>query len=386
MLPAFHATRPLTAQRNRLPLRAVFLSAQVTFCVVLLVAAGLFVRSAGAGRALDLGFSHDGVSEVVLSVPANEDETARAQRLQVELPELAAQAGLDAVAYAEFAPFAVGSSRVQLGESERRVNTVRASSAYFALLRMTLLAGRTFGDGTAARDEIVVNALVAESLGGIGQVIGRTLVVDSLPRTIVGVVRTARDNGDLRDEHWALYGPHQWTTPPRVLARATPAQVERFAQLIRSRDASLGATVRPYQWYIENSLSGASGAAAMAGALGLLALLLAAVGIFGVFSFWVRQRQRDIGIRLALGATRARILQMVVGATGRAIGWGLAIGVLLAMLAALVLRSSLYGLSPFDPVSFGGAIGVLVVVAFLATLMPAWRAVHVDPMESLRSD
>jgi putative ABC transport system permease protein len=386
VLPAFHATRPLTAQRNRLPLRAVFLSAQVTFCVVLLVAAGLFVRSAGAGRALDLGYSHGGVTEVMLTFPANEDEVARAQRLQVELPELASQASVREVAFSEFAPFAVGSSRVQVGETERRANTVRATPEYFTLLQLTMLAGRAFGVGNAARDEIVINALVAESFGGVGAAVGKTIVVDSAPRTIVGVVRTARDNGDLRNEQWAIYRPYQWNTAPRVLVRGSVGDAQRLAELVRARDASVGATVRPYQWYIENSLSSASGAAAMAGSLGLLALLLAAVGIFGVFSFWVRQRQRDIGIRLALGASRGRILRMVVGATGRAIGWGLALGVLLSTLVGIMLRSSLYGLSPFDPVSFGAAVGVLLVVAFLATLLPAWRAVHVDPVESLRSD
>jgi ABC-type antimicrobial peptide transport system permease subunit len=117
-----------------------------------------------------------------------------------------------------------------------------------------------------------------------------------------------------------------------------------------------------------------------------LALVLASVGIFGVFSFWVRQRQRDIGIRMALGATRTSILRMVVGAAGRAVGWGLVIGVLLSAAVAQLLRSSLYGLSPFDPRSFGAAIGILLLAAFLATVLPAWRAVHVDPMESLRSD
>jgi predicted permease len=386
LVPALHATRPLTTQRHRLPLRSVFLSAQVTFCVVLLVAAALFVRSAQAGRELELGFTHEGVHELMLSLPANEDEAARAQRLQLELPELVAAAGVPEAAFTEHPPFAVGSVLLTIDGEARHVASVTSSPDYFALMRIATLAGRPFGTGAAGANEVVVNALLAERLGGTAAILGRTLVVDSIPRTIVGVVRSARDAGDLRRATPAVYRPFAWRTSPRVLVRASAEQAHELARLMRARDGALGVSVRPYQWYIENVLSSATGAATMAGALGLLALVLASVGIFGVFSFWVRQRQRDIGIRMALGATRTSILRMVVGAAGRAVGWGLVIGVLLSAAVAQLLRSSLYGLSPFDPRSFGAAIGILLLAAFLATVLPAWRAVHVDPMESLRSD
>jgi predicted permease len=386
LVPALHATRPITTQRHRLPLRSLFLSAQVTFCVVLLVAAGLFVRSAQAGRVLEMGFTHEGVHELMLSLPANEDEAARTQRLHIKLPELVARAGVRESAFTEYAPFAVGSVLLAINGEAARFSAVSSSPEYFALMRIAMLAGRPFATGAAGTNEVVVNALLADRLGGTAQVIGRTLVVDSVPRTIVGVVQDARDVGDLRRASPAVYRPFGWRTSPRVLVRAPTEQAQELARLIRARDAGLGVSVRPYQWYIENTLSGATGAATMAGALGLLALVLASVGIFGVFSFWVRQRQRDIGIRMALGATRSSILRMVVGATGRAVGWGLVIGLVLSVAVAMLLRSSLYGLSPFDPRSFGAAIGILLLAAFLATLLPAWRAVHVDPMETLRSD
>jgi ABC-type antimicrobial peptide transport system permease subunit len=141
-----------------------------------------------------------------------------------------------------------------------------------------------------------------------------------------------------------------------------------------------------YSWYVNDALSTANGAAAMAGSLGILALLLASVGMFGVFSYWVRQRQHDIGVRMALGATPASVVRMVLRASAKAVGWGLVIGILVAVAAAQLLRSSLYGLSPLDPPAFGSAIGILLLTALIATLMPAWRAVKVDPLEALRAD
>ncbi len=117
-----------------------------------------------------------------------------------------------------------------------------------------------------------------------------------------------------------------------------------------------------------------------------LTLVLASVGMFGVFSYWVRQRQQDIGVHMALGATSSHVVRMVVRSSAKAVAWGLAIGLLAAVGAAQLLRSSLYGIGPLDLAAFGGAIAVLVVTACVATVIPAWRAVRVDPMQALRSD
>jgi putative ABC transport system permease protein len=158
------------------------------------------------------------------------------------------------------------------------------------------------------------------------------------------------------------------------------------AQALRDRDPLLGVGVRRYAWYVERVFGPQRGAATIAAALGGLALLLAVVGMFGVFSYWVEQRRRDIGIRVALGATRAEVLRMLLVATGRAVGWGLVVGVILAVVAAQTLRSSLYGLPPLDPTAFALAISVLIGSALLATLWPAWSALRVSPLEAIRSD
>jgi putative ABC transport system permease protein len=361
----------------------------VTFCMVLLVAAGLFVRSARSAQSLDLGMDIADVHEVRIDPPANEDEAARAARLAIDLPDLLRRDGVRDAAFVQGQPFAVEGAGVRApGEdSARSVPTLRVSPEYFAVMRYTIVAGRAHAADAAGAGEVMVNALFAERrLGGVTQAVGATLTMDSVPRTVVGVVQDAQDVGDVRAMQEALYRPFDWSVAPRVLVRGTPESAVALASAIRDRDPSLQVSTRTYRWYVENQLSGATGAAAMAGVLGILALVLASVGIFGVFSFWVRQRTRDIGIRMAFGATTRTVLRMVLGATGRAVGWGMVLGIAASVAVALVLRSSLYGLQPLDPVAFGAAIGVLIVSAILATVIPAWRAIHVDPMEALRSE
>jgi predicted permease len=387
LAPALQVTRPPSAQRVRLPLRSVFLSAQVIFCVVLLVSAGLFLRSANGRRDLDIGFATDDVTELTLTVPANEDEAARGARLSGDLPDLSVASGVKRVAYAQTSVFR------NLGVSYRVSGQVEVQSAavasvtpeYFDVVSLPLLSGRVFRPSPAGANEILVNAELAERLGGVGTAIGRTLTIDSVPRTIVGIVRTTHDAG-LRRAERVIYRAFDWTSAPRVVIRGDAADGRRLAAAISERDPSIMVASRLYSWYVNDALSTANGAAAMAGSLGILALLLASVGMFGVFSYWVRQRQHDIGVRMALGATPASVVRMVLRASAKAVGWGLVIGILVAVAAAQLLRSSLYGLSPLDPPAFGSAIGILLLTALIATLMPAWRAVKVDPLEALRAD
>jgi ABC-type antimicrobial peptide transport system permease subunit len=124
----------------------------------------------------------------------------------------------------------------------------------------------------------------------------------------------------------------------------------------------------------------------VAGGLGLLALLLSTVGTFGVFLYVVIERTREIGLRMALGASRADVLRLVVLHTTRAVTVGLVVGTGLSLGLAPVLRSYLYGLSPHDPIAYVGVIALLVVAAGTATALPAWRAVQVDPAVTLRHE
>ncbi len=386
LAPALHASRPLSMQRQRLPLRSVFLSAQITFCVVLLVAAGLFARSANVGRSIDLGFATRDVTELRISLPATDDEAQRSARLAAELPQLAASLGIRGVAYSTMSPFNPDgwSYRAAPGSPEQVTRMVQATPEYFALLGIRLVAGRVFASDSARR-EIVVNTPMAKLFGGAARAIGATLLFGDQRVTIVGVTGTTHDVG-AREVPPAVYSPFPWTSAPRVIVRGTPDDARRLAAAIMSRDPSLLVSLRSYAWYVRDATTSATFAAMVSGAMGLLALILATVGMFGVLSYWVQQRQQDISVRMALGAAPRDVVRLVFGASGRAVGWGLALGLVLAIGAAQLLRSNLFGLSPLDPAAYGGALAVLALCALLATLLPVRRAVRIEPMRALRGD
>jgi len=396
LAPALAVTRPLTDVRVRVPLRSVFLSAQVAFSCVLLVSAALFLRSARLERDVALGYEYDAVRELRLGPPADQPDSMVAQRLSTALPALVGATGMP-VAFTGAPPF--GSGGVDLrdgGVDHPDVPLMRATAGYFDVMRIPLLAGRPFRD-VGAR-EVVVNLALAESLGdgapggvarGVGvsvrAAVGRTVLIDSVPHLVVGVVGNARDLR-MREVAIAAYAPLEWRRVPQLLMRGSPDDARALRQRIADAEPTLEVSWRDYRWYVDRALAGSITGAIMAGCLGVLALALASIGMFGVFSYWVRQQRRDIGIRLALGAAPGRVVRMVMRTSARAVGWGLVVGVALSVGAALVLRSSLYGLRPLDPVSFGGTVAVLVISALLATLRPARRAAQVDPAEALRSD
>lgn len=387
LAPALYATQSAQIQRRQLPLRSVFLSAQVVFCLVLLVSAGLFLRQIRVEQSADLGFATSDVSELTIFVPGNEDEAAHSARLATVLPDLAAAVGLSQVSYKEFAPFQRLARPVHLPQRDGAdmIAVTQASAEYFPSMDIRVLAGRVYANGPSGANEVIVNAALADQLGGAIRAIGATLVIDSIPRTVVGVIPTIHDIG-IRDKLPAVYQPLTWTTAPRILVRGNPDGARRLAEAIMSRDPSLTATIRPYSWYLTDALGTSMFAASVAGAMGILALVLASVGMFGVFSYWVGQRTHDISVRMALGATTAHVLRLVLSSSAKAVGWGIVIGIPAAAGAAQLLRSALYGLHPFDPVAFGTAIGLLVSCALAATAIPAWRAVHVQPMSVLRND
>jgi ABC-type antimicrobial peptide transport system permease subunit len=167
--------------------------------------------------------------------------------------------------------------------------------------------------------------------------------------------------------------------------------IETLTRLIQS--AILGVdpglsfpTVVPSESLVAQSTQAQRSSAGIAGALGLLALLLSAIGVYGVVAFAVTSRTREIGLRMAVGASRRKVLWDVIRDAVRLAVPGLAVGVVLSAGAAAGFRSELFGLSPLDPVSFGAAAGLLFLVILFASLVPARRASGIDPMEALRSE
>jgi putative ABC transport system permease protein len=272
------------------------------------------------------------------------------------------------------------------GENENRDDLVlyhEVSAGYFDVLRLPMVAGRNFEAADAARKVIIINETMARRYWSGGSALGKTVISDS-PREIVGIVKDAYTT-DLDNILPTLYQPISGGTIPQLLVRKSstdPSQpiaaaAQRIDPRVRVRSAPLSEN-------LDRWLDGTRVGAGLAAALGMLALTLASIGMFGVFAYWVQHRTQEIGIRMALGAQPSQVVRVVLSASAQAVLMGLAIGFVGAFAGSRLLHRYLFGLSPLDPISYGGAALVLAVASLAATYWPARRATRIDPIAALR--
>jgi macrolide transport system ATP-binding/permease protein len=406
LAPALHATRTSVAVALkddtarpgvRFSLRGLLLSAQVALSVVLVVAAALLLRGVRHARGIDHGFDLDAVSVVTLDVPVSAYDAQRTRAFSTQLAqEIEGFGGGDPVAITQAVPFAGGNIKGSFevpGRAEEEFNTVfDVSPRYFDVLGIPLVAGRMLAPADAGRGVVLVNESLARRLWTIEGAVGQRIVAPAngwnMPGEleIVGVVRDAH-NVDLLNVGPTIYQPYSGRSVPFVLTRAkNAAALEQIAAAVRRIDPRVRTRVAPLSETVDSILRGSRLTATLASAVGLLALTLASIGMFGVFAFWVQQRTREIGIRMALGARAAAVVWTVLASSGRSIASGLVVGSVAAIVASGLLRRSLFGLSPLDPIAYLAAVALLTVAAVLATLVPARRAVRVDPVVALRHE
>jgi predicted permease len=399
LAPALHATRlsiPLgTFDRLSTPgrprLRSSLLAIQIAACTVLLVGAGLLTRAVAHAMDYDLGYAIEGVDMVSLAFPSETPTDARTAVARGAL-EAATAAGGAPVALTQFAPpnatpLVMAMALPHRSPSEYTSVALRTvSSAFFDVLGIPMVRGRMFGPD--ATSDAVVNEAFARTYWAGEEILGRT--VRDVDRkggvrqtfTIVGVVKNAYLTGLERIDP-VIFTPVRWEWGV-LLTRGGPETVERIRATAVSLDPSVAATAAPLRESLRQLLAPSRGGATVAWTLGLLGLALAAVGVFGVFAYSVEERRREIGVRLALGARESQIVRTLVATSGRAMGVGLGLGLLLSFACGPVLRSYLFGLRPLDPMAYAGVIALLGVTATLATLVPARRACRVDPAVTLR--
>jgi ABC-type lipoprotein release transport system permease subunit len=171
-----------------------------------------------------------------------------------------------------------------------------------------------------------------------------------------------------------------------VIRGLDAAVVVRLRELLSRIDPEVTITSRPLSDLVADALYTARIGSRVAWAIGAIGLILASIGAFGVFAYAVEERRREIGIRMAMGAQATEIIRLVLRTTRGAVLTGLGTGVVLAAIAAPLLRNYLYGLSPFDPVAYLQVAAILLTAALLATWIPARRAARIDPAETLRAD
>jgi predicted permease len=413
LAPALHAIRvdvnpSLKDVRAHGPgrLGRVFLVGQLAISMVLVVGAALFVGTLVKLYAIDRGFDSDGV--LVVSVRTSRPyPPARAAAVQAALLErLRGMPGVRSASAALLLPVsgALVDRAVQVDgyafrpEESDIVGFNVIAPAYFATLGTPLLAGREFGDrDTDTSPKVaIVNESFARYFFGDGSAIGRRATSARTPYEIVGVVRDAKYQ-NLRDTMmktmyipWTQRDgqqPSSYSYLARVAAGDPMRLVPSLARAMREADPALRVrAARPYAAIVDQSIATERIMATLGGFFGALALLIAAVGMFGVLAFQVARRTNELGVRLALGATRGALMTLVLREVAVMVAIGLSIGAAGALLLTGLATRILFGVTPNDPGVFAVAALVLAAAAMLAGWLPARRASRVDPLVALRHE
>jgi predicted permease len=384
---------------------------EIAFSFMLLVLAGLFIRSGAKVARVDFAFDPEEVYHAYVGLPETgyEDpkvKTRLADQLQEALGSLPPVAG---VALSTGIP-GIGSSDVVRfraeGAAELPPNaaglpmtrSIVVTPSYFRLFHARILAGRNFDsrDRGGAPAVAVVNDAFAKRYFPSGVLDRRIRTVgatgDSLWLTIVGVTAALMEGGLEGETPEAVYMPlaqHPQSmvtlfVRPRAGFATLPTPI-REAIAALDRDVALYA-VEPLAEVIASANSQHTWLSILFAVSGGIALFLAALGLYGVMAFWVIQRTREIGVRMAVGGQRRDIVRLVLTQGMTQTSLGLGAGVLLALPAALALRSALFGVAPYDPIVFGSVLIVLLTAAWLGCWLPARRATRIAPLVALVAD
>lgn len=415
LMPALRATHAApvdaiksgnrTTAAGRIGLRRALVVSQVALTMVLLVGALLFAQSFRNLLGLDVGFEREGLLVADIDRPDYPPEKRRALSREV-LDRLRATPGVEAVGQTAIVPLGGSSTNNVItieGEpapSERPLVYFNwISPGYFAAVRQPLIAGRDFNDGDHAgstRVAIVTDTFVRTLLGDrppLG-VRFREAADAGQPEPvfeIVGVVRHSKYQGLREEETPIVFSPsaqqdRPWFPAFLIRAASPTALIGPVTRTIAEVDPEIDIQFSVLETLINDALLRERLMALLSSGFGLLAALLSTIGVYGVMSYLVARRRNEIGIRLALGATRPTIVRMVVREASTMLVLGLVIGTLLALAAARAVTSLLFGLEPRDPASMAVAFLALAAVGLLASYLPAMRAGRVEPVTALRQD
>ncbi len=397
--------RTMTSSRSRL--RTTLVVVQVAGSLMLLIVAGLMMRSLNYAQRSDLGFDPRHVLN--LTFDPNEIGYSKQQGLQFYnqlLERIEGMSGVESASVAFSVPMGyynntdwveVPGYEVPRGTAAPIVGYNAVTPRYFRTMGIPLLEGRDFtkADVPDSQWVAIVNEAMARKFWPMQSAIGREFHVASdhvHSLRIIGVVKNSRTTGMVGPIREYFYQPFaQEYSSLAVLQVRTTFAPEAMSGSIRSQIASLAPTMPVFDvhtmlegLYTLNGFLLFELAAALAGILGGLGLILALVGVFGVISFTVSQRTNEIGIRMAMGAAQGSILRMILRQGVWIISGGVAAGVLLALAISRLVGNFISGVSPYDPLTYVSVTAILGIVALLACYFPARRATRVDPMIALR--
>jgi predicted permease len=386
-------------------LRGLLVVCELAFSLMLLIAAGLLVRSFIRIESVSPGFATDHIISMhaIATGPKYNDDGARARFYQEVTNRVRALPGVQSVGVVSPLPLtgAVGWGGINVEGytpepgQELQVDIRTADTGYFPTMTIPLMQGRYFNDHDIPQNQaaVIIDQKFAQRFWPRGDAIGKRLWFDpKKPFLIVGVVGSVKQYGLDSESKIVVYFPQAQTpggsmyvvartaTDPALMANPMIAQIHAVdANVIVHQ-------VRTMDDLLYRSLARQRFAGALLGSFAVFALLLAAIGVYGVMSYLVAQNRHEIGIRVALGASAQEILGLVVGQGLSLAAAGIVAGLVGAAALTRVMSSLLFGVSALDWLTFGSVALILAVVACIATVVPAMRAATVDPTVALRSE
>ena len=400
---------------RRMGLGRPLVGLQIALSLLLLVVAGLFVRSLANLHSVPLGFDTAGL--VLFSTDPStagyspEQKAAATERIAARIRQLPGVGDLSWSSFALLDNFSWNTRVTLPGDPAPKDATARRKGrrppcnllwvgpGFHRALQIPLLAGRPIDerDGKGAPKVAVVNQeFVAKYLNG-GPALGRTFTIehDAAPQQfeIVGVVRStryARLRRDMQPIAFLSWAQQALPVGPTFVLRLrgeNPTLARDITRAVRELEPAVPVTrIRTYPEQIRQQLAMERSLSVVSAAFGVVALLLAAIGLYGVVAFAVARRTAEMGVRLALGASRGDVLRLVLGDSARVIVPGAIVGTAAALAGTRLVESILFGLKPTDPTTILMAVALLLAVAGMAAYLPARRAAATDPVEALRCE
>jgi putative ABC transport system permease protein len=383
---------------------------EVALALVLLVGAGLMLRSLAALSRTERGFDETGVAVVSLQAWSYYPTPAlRAEFVRQASERVASLPGVEAAGMTSALPLAwpIGQERARVtvegrpmapGDESPPMRVAAATTGFFSALRIPVLAGRAFAstDVAGTTPVVIVNQAFARTTFGDENPIGRRLSFafagPPVLREIIGVVGDVRHDGLHADPPPAVFVPHAQASTGAihlvVRVDGSPAAFERSirAELARMNGAMPLSDFTTMEAQINQSLRERRFQLGLLGCFSITALVLSAIGIYGVMSRATTERTHEIGVRMAVGAAASSVRLLVIRSGGTLAIVGILAGLAAALALTRYMSGMLYGVTPLDPMTYVAAAMVLLTAALLATLLPAWRASSVDPVEALRND
>ena len=379
------------------------LAGQVAFSLVSLIAASLFLRAVQRAYDIDPGFDSQHLAVFMMNPEQQDHDVVRLKAFHQQVEDRVSRIpGVQAVTWASNLPFWSSASRgifIEGQEQQRKSETISTVTNtidvdYFKTMQIPLLQGRAFttADQDGSLPVAIINEDLARRYWPHGNAIGKYLRLsgDTVRRQIVGVVKTTNYTTLGEAPQPCLYLPLRQSPggsanlyvrsagDPSLLLPAVQRGIKEVDPGVQVTDVRTGAK------FVNQVLWNARIVLGMLGIFGLLALALASVGLYGILAYSVSSRQREMGVRMALGASRFDVLRLVLRQGMALVAIGVSLGLAISLLIGRAFSSMLFGLSPADPLSLLGASAVLLLVAALACYLPALAASRMDPMQALR--